>query len=308
MSKSATDTNGLLLSGLDGSNPLAFLAALGTLRVVNEAISQPREQPRLAWQIHEGCWRPLLFEPLGLSASGFVELLHDRLCKRGASHRHLELGKNLSVPPETFAEHARQAAKSTDRRWGDFLASFGSEVLTHDKLDRLDYTDICFAFGSGHQNHLETMAKLIQNTTVAHLERSLFSAWDYSDERLSLRWDPADAKEHAYQWTAPGDETTTTMWGANLLAAEGSSLLTTCPTPHGKGTIGICGSGIRAAFFWPIWDVPMPIDVVRSLLGRVWDAPAGRIAAGVQQVYRSQKIKIGEGANFKWSFSPATTF
>jgi hypothetical protein len=48
----------LLLYGLDGSNPLAFLAALGTLRSLS--LLWPEERVRLAWKIHEGAFRPML--------------------------------------------------------------------------------------------------------------------------------------------------------------------------------------------------------------------------------------------------------
>ena len=47
----------LILSGLNGSNPLAFLAALGALRVL--AISLPIRKIRLAWRA-SGQWLPVL--------------------------------------------------------------------------------------------------------------------------------------------------------------------------------------------------------------------------------------------------------
>ena len=43
-----TDTSNIILTGLDGSNPLAFLAALGTLRTLSLADSkQDRKSTRL---------------------------------------------------------------------------------------------------------------------------------------------------------------------------------------------------------------------------------------------------------------------
>ncbi len=53
------------LTGLDGSNPLAFLAALGLLRVLDHRARQHRHNgrtpttPKLAW-LDEGGWRPVL--------------------------------------------------------------------------------------------------------------------------------------------------------------------------------------------------------------------------------------------------------
>ena len=42
----------LVLSGLDGGNPLAFLAAIGTLRAVTRAA--PSVEWTLSWKMHDG--------------------------------------------------------------------------------------------------------------------------------------------------------------------------------------------------------------------------------------------------------------
>jgi hypothetical protein len=49
----------LLLRGLDGSNPLAFLAALGTLRSLSLVL--PTEQVKLAWTEYAGAYRPMIY-------------------------------------------------------------------------------------------------------------------------------------------------------------------------------------------------------------------------------------------------------
>ncbi len=48
---------GLLLSGLDGANPPAFLAALGTLRGLT--IAWPKRRVCLSWTLRD-TWRPSL--------------------------------------------------------------------------------------------------------------------------------------------------------------------------------------------------------------------------------------------------------
>lgn len=45
----------ILMTGLDGSNPLGFLAALGVLKAVGVRFPQAR----LSWR-DEGVWRPVL--------------------------------------------------------------------------------------------------------------------------------------------------------------------------------------------------------------------------------------------------------
>ena len=39
----------LLLTGLDGKNPLAFLAALGVLNVLADRVKHGQPQPKLVW-------------------------------------------------------------------------------------------------------------------------------------------------------------------------------------------------------------------------------------------------------------------
>ena len=50
-------SQGRVLVALDGSNPLAFLAARGTLRLLH--LDQPESKVALRW-VREGVWRPEL--------------------------------------------------------------------------------------------------------------------------------------------------------------------------------------------------------------------------------------------------------
>lgn len=303
----------IILSGLDGSNPLAFLAALGVLRTLSDA--WPDQEVRMHWSEVAGSWCPVLRSRGDLSAQIVVDATaeqlaigHDPSCR----HAHLQIGKNLSVAPVQFRVHVQRAAEvaDRDRRRADFLASFGSEVLKHDKMDRIACTDLCFLFGSGHQHYLDTMAKLIQNVRHDHLREALFGPWRYRDERLSMRWDPDDAREHAYQWTSPGNETTFTVWGANLLASEGTLFFPTVPATAGRSTTGFANVGRATVFTWPLWAASLSSDVVRSLI-QLEEMRRRRLvmttlnSRGILAVFRSEKIKIGDGANFKWSFGPA---
>lgn len=58
MSNTAFSRNALLLRGLDGSNPLGFLAALGTLRALTD--SWPNRGLTMSWTRDSGAWRPVL--------------------------------------------------------------------------------------------------------------------------------------------------------------------------------------------------------------------------------------------------------
>jgi hypothetical protein len=72
-------TSNLALTGLDGANPLGFLAAVGTLRLASQLF------PRGAWMCWEvrGRWAPLLGLPDGVTGDELVARLHDRLHRNG---------------------------------------------------------------------------------------------------------------------------------------------------------------------------------------------------------------------------------
>jgi len=54
-----TSDEGLLLPGLDGANPLGFLASLGVLRAMSGVRAMSRVS--IAWEPMNGCWVPRLF-------------------------------------------------------------------------------------------------------------------------------------------------------------------------------------------------------------------------------------------------------
>ena len=62
-----------MLSGLDGGNPLAFLAAIGTLRAVTRAA--PSAEWTLSWKMHDGHWSPVLGGSMPLKEDSLIELL-----------------------------------------------------------------------------------------------------------------------------------------------------------------------------------------------------------------------------------------
>ncbi|MEQ1825821.1 MAG: hypothetical protein ABL921_07730, partial [Pirellula sp.] len=66
----------LELTGLDGSNPLGFLAALGTLA---ELSADPLTIYRMSWVVVSGVWRPRLHTERPLEASAVATRLAELL-------------------------------------------------------------------------------------------------------------------------------------------------------------------------------------------------------------------------------------
>ena len=300
-------TKGLLLKGLDGGNPLGFLAAVGTLRVAT--LADPGVEWRLRWDAHGGTWAPSILGGGTLSANGLIELLALALAGTG-DNPAFGFAKNLNIGPEEFrsvAQSASGAATLQDRCYADFIAAFGSDGLTVSGRNAIQDTALRTMSGVGHQHFLGSMRELAETTNPDHLRSSLFEPWRYQDDRPSLRWDPADDRRYALRWQNPSNTAKSpirTMRGANRLAVEALPLFPTTPGERRLNTTGFSQRRGEGVFFtWPIWEGPLSMDVVRSLLslGELQAPRPDRIwlrARGVVEVYRSQRITTGKYRNF----------
>ena len=298
----STGTSSLALTGLDGSNPLGFLAALGTFRVFS--LAQPEKTARLHWKAAP-YYQPVLTCDETLSADMLLDAIAKRLAGM-AAHPALTVDDNLKLSPETFRAYAKKAVEqahaSGDRTWPDFVAAFGCEATSEDGV--IQDTAFRTMSGAGHQHFLKTMRDLARLTTRDHLYRSLFEPWAYEDEKPSLRWDPADDRRYALRWKEPSGDPIRTQRGANRLAVEALPLFPTAPVHVALETTGFQTGGSRHTFFtWPIWNRPVTLDVVRSLLALPElqsDQPPRRPlrAMGIVDVYRSQRLTIGKFRNF----------
>lgn len=297
--------SGLLLEGVDGANPLAFLAALGVLRGLS--IAWPDRLVQLSWTERDA-WRPgLHVDREAISREEVLDGLTSFADLR-SGHEALDIGDNLTLSPDRFREAARAAAGSSTgspagRARADFIAGFGCEAVT-DRNDAVRDTALRTLRGAGHQHFLKTMRDLAECTDADSFERCLFHPWTRGDQRLSLRWDPEDDRRYALRWRDPSKEAAGTEWGANRLAFEAIPLFPVAPVERTLATTGFRGARAGDTFFtWPIWDVPVNLDTVRSILSLdelQRDAPDRRRLnpMGIREVFRSQRMNAGRYRNF----------
>ena len=298
-----SNVEGLVLNGLDGSNPLGFLAAVGTLRTV--ALAKPDALWCMKWLMHDGAWTPALSADGPVSATTLVDLLCRELQLK--STPEFDFDKNLNVKPEQFkdvAETTQSKAQPQDRRYADFVAAFGCELYETRYRKSIQDTALRTMSGAGHQHFLGTMKQLVQGTQSAHLRSSLFESWSYSDAKLGLRWDPEEDRRYALRWDNPSDGSgVKTVRGANRLAVEALPVLPTAPGARELQTTGFAKRNGAVLFTWPIWQVAVGIDVVRSLLAlpELQKPEPNREhlkAMGVVEVVRSRRITVGKYRNF----------
>jgi hypothetical protein len=263
----------------------------------------------MCWERMDGFWRPKL-QGMDTDEHG----LPDQLMQAPWAPVEIfeRIGKNLTVPSEKFAPFVDQAhglATRQDRRAADFAAAFGCEICEDRRKDRIQHTDLCFITGSGHQDFLGTMGALAKSVTAAHLRDALFGEWRL-DKGLSMRWDPTDASEYALRWKDPSSSGAWAVWGANRLATEALPYFPTIPVQRGLRTTGFSRRDRQTDFTWPIWKGFAGYDSVRSLISREelqQDTPKRDElrAMGIEELYRAERVRIGQGANFKVSFRPA---
>lgn len=303
----------LLLAGIDGANPLGFLAALGTLRTLAHA--WPDRNVRMSWRQHAGAWRPVLHAHSELTPEATVLALASQLEDWG-DLRAFDLGDNLGVAPEDFRTFVLEAVQQLDtddnptREWVDFIAAFGCEsILAKDnQKTKIEDTALRTMGGGGNQHFLKFCRDIRAATEPDHLRKSLLHPWDYSDpgRGLHLRWDPESDRRYALRWKDPGADAAFTMRGANRLAIEAMPLLPAVPSAGRLETTGFRSDARRHIYLcWPIWTVPINLDTCRSLLAiapatehkKSTDA-AGLRARGIDHVNQSQRLTVGKYRNF----------
>lgn len=326
-SQGPSPNHSVVLTGIDGTNPLGFLAALGVLCVLHEA---GHDAVRLRWS-RRFVWQPVLS---GLPGAGQEELV---AAVAGAlrAERRDEIAIGIAEDDakkviDSDSEHFRNIVKPllnhaspTHRAGLDFIAAFTSDAcIDKDRRGkpkenkngkpRLETTPFQFIRGSGQQYFLGTVVQLTQNVEEEKIREALFGPWRYDDEKNSMRWDPVEDRRYALMDRDPtaSDNKPRTVWMANLLAYRALTLFSSAPRRYGLVTTGWSKQAGENVFTWPLWDQPAGPDTIRSLLllpelhMQRPDQTELR-PRGVQAVFRSRRIRVGEGANYKTNFSPA---
>jgi hypothetical protein len=235
----------------------------------------------------------------------------------------LALGQRPDCTIQEFRQHAiaiRADASPSNRTMANLLSAFGSESADEEN-ERVQPTPFCFITGSGHQWFLDTARQLMAEATESKLRETLFTPWAYTDEKLTMRWDPLDDRRYALMDRDPtaSDNKSTTVWMANLLAYYSLSLLPCVAFARGVATACWSRDKESPAFRWPIWEYLLPIDTIRSLLThRAFAAPdsagdreslrAELRARGVAAIFSARRIQVGNPPLHKINFSPATAW
>lgn len=300
----------LVLRGLNGVNPLAFLAALGSLRTAAAVF----EGVRLAWRVETGAWRPVL-TGCPVTDEQFSERIFHRLqelllapfeADTKLPFSRMELAKQLQALQAGYRDDQRRVA--------DLWAALGSDAHADKEGTFSDTAFRMVRSGDSAGNGLPAYAlNIARATTQEALTKTLFRAWDYQDESKSrsLRLDPVDDQRYALRWKNPSksglEDGPGTMLGANRLALEGLSFFPTMCIGQAVVTTGFQKDKSGNIWFvWPIWTPALSADEVRSVLSAIelrlesFDRASLR-SRGIEEVFKSQRIAQNQYySNLTW--------
>jgi hypothetical protein len=296
------------LPALRADSPIAFLAALGTLRILDGI--RPAWKPRLRW-INNGGWIPELSVLGDNSLPDVSGALATKLSNRAAAPE-FNWADVIAVAPELFhvkTEAALEAASITQRETVDFFAAFAAEGATSNSGD-MKPTDLCMT--SGQMKFLKEMRAIAATLASPpnpeeaplgeRIQAGLTGPWHYSDAQHSLGWDPTNEPVHALGAYDPsGDGKQTSVRELVYLAAEALSLFPVFARFGRLRTTGFHPDENRQSWFhWPIWEPELSLRSVRSLLQlRELAHPSenGRQlrTRGIRAVYRSRRHEFGKG-------------
>src|SRR2546422_4855518 len=311
----ATD-QGLILVGLDGSNPLAFLAAVGTLRILS--LTWSNRSVRMAWSDQVGAgWRPVItaddlvtddtVRRQAIALDAIEGMLGDAIEDHpiGVLRELKVLDKKDSRAIHQFFLERSNASTDSDREVADWLSAIASEFAP-DATSQLQTTRRDYFY--------ENLRSVMALTKRADLHRCLFAQWDYADPlaNQSLHIDPTEDRRHAYQWHQPTSDPNRSkrggMLGANRLAIEAIPLFQSVPANQKLLTKGFSGSRAHnTRWTWPIWSCPLACDEVSYLLS-LSDLqleepdPNSMRARGIAAAFRCRRVLVEKTPNF----TPAT--
>jgi hypothetical protein len=299
----------LELTGLDGANPLAFLAALGVLVALDEAHRGPEaERPRLAWRLRGG-WRPVLRSGVGELEALAAALAADRArCTDEPALRFttpvpdkdggIKLEPEVKPLPGLLRDTLRgwaAAASPEHRRTLDWFTAFISEGAVdgngNGKPTSLHFT-------AGQQRFLGAAVQLAESVRQEHLAEALAGPWTYASRLPVMGWDNTETRDYALRATNPSDDKKCGNPGADWLALRGLVLLPTAARRGEQRTPGVSGGWKSSTFTWPLWAEPLPRAVVSALLTAEEPATltgSQRARRGIATVLRARILRSDQG-------------
>jgi len=260
-----------VLNGLNGSNPLGFLASVGLVRL----LEGQGHRARLGFTEDGGfrAWiecNPRLHDIPGIiamDAESAERLQPWRLEYEKQEKRGVKVVADLKAPPEHFRRFLALAIDEwlTGRpEKSNYAAAYGTDVAVDGKGNT---KPTAFHFTAANQQFLGAVEDTRGKITRDWIEESLADRDGKTKPGSNLRWDPGAERSRALMGVNPNDDGTAVNAPLEWLAFRG---LPAFPcVPHGSRILTCGVTGRRQdelRFHWPLWSCGASYATVRSLL------------------------------------------
>lgn len=287
------------LGGLDGSNPLGFLAALGLLRVVPGA--------KLGFS-DDGSFRAFV-DGLDESESDLATFISDdakaaedssapwrfTYTKAATKKQGPQEVADLKPPPDDFKRFLStrvEAWLSGKEDAAGYAAAYGTDVAVDGKGNT---KPTAFHFTAAQQTFLGAVEGIRASVTQEWVKKSLFEGHG-EKPGSNLRWDPGSERNWALMANNPSGDGTRVDAPLEWLAFRALPLLPSFPRGTRIITTGVVGRGDDMTFTWPQWSIPSSLQTARSALQVDWTWSAReRAARGIFAICRSKIRRTSQG-------------
>lgn len=265
------------LNGLPAGSPIAFLAALGMLRVL---VSDRGLDLRLGWRNGHAVID-------GIDPNTAIEELAANMTERAKSPEFKWADTLKKCTPEAYRKACNQMAG--DHRALGFMAGWATDAVLNNGFIRASRMDMTTA----RQRLLKDLRVLARKVTQADFRSALLGG-SYGGQS-SFGFDPVAFRSHANEPQAPTKSKTPGKPGLIWLVFESIPLHPVVSVlPNQATTIGW---RIRPniSYVWAIWSVLLTLEEVTLLRALPVDNLAGR--PGVVEVWAS---RLGQTGRYPW--------
>lgn len=261
-------TDEIELTGLDGTNPLGFLAAVG----VFDSFHRAGREPTLRWT------DDLVPTPLVSGAVDQDDLVavldEDRARWTRSTVLHGPMDQRLDdvkPTPQVLGQWLQDLVDTLDD--GRAECDLFSALLSEGGVDNNGNSKPTHLhFTAGQQKFLVMVRELAEKLDADRLAEGLFGPWREDSPLPSLSWSSHGERVYALRATNPSADKRLGVPGADWLAFLGLVFFPTCVVSDRSGDLTLMTTGCnrawkRSALRWPLWSVPLDCDTAWSLVG-----------------------------------------
>ena len=291
---SFAQANKIPLPGLIGSNPLGALTAFGLLKVLSEEFPGTK----LAFEMRDD-WVAVLHNAPFDSSDALIAWLSEWVKSPILSSAF----SWCNDPRMSQSEHSEAVAKSLrsdDLFVTNLLGCFATEHMYRKGPQKKQVSEdeegseknapttafyMCKGgtFFKAMRQHLA----VVRNDATTELRDALMG-WSYRSDVSGLGLDQTSERIRAYRWRAPAGDRQPSVSGAMIFAMFGISLFAVLSTSGRVNTLGFCKRDKEQYFRWPIFDCPVSIWTLKTLLANCGNAES-KLRTGVATEFETHR-------------------